>query len=394
MKNFLFSIAAIAMLVGCGSKDDDTPPNGGNGNGGNGTTTPTTQNNYLPAKKVKEIVSNFIEVKNRDYNGNDPAPSISSVLQPTLNRQEFVLKMVRFLYEYDNQGRIKKITTKEEGENDIVKTFDYKATSVKITVPNEDTGVIETVEWGLNAAGNVLALGTYDSKQRLANVNDVGVFEWTNDNLTKIIEKKNRNGKVITYGSKLSYGNELNKNKFLMYNFEGDAVSSYMQYFNFQIGWIQGVAPKNLLQQMVLTKDGTALNYTHNYTYTFDNDGFVKTINETRNARAGSNTGLGYFTDADYLTKLNTLITNIQNGTEKSKKYQLISDKSDEKVFDIIIPIKVEKDKNGKTIDLTVNKVARHTFKLKTKNGTQVIDNINIDISYNSDMTTTYQLNY
>ena len=72
----------------------------------------------------------------------------------------------------------------------------------------------------------------------------------------------------------------------------------------------------------------------------------------------------------------------------------MISDKSDEKVFDIIIPIKVEKDKNGKTIDLTVNKVARHTFKLKTKNGTQVIDNINIDISYNSDMTTTYQLNY
>ena len=35
MKKILFSIAAIAMLVGCGSKDDDTP-NGGNGNGGNG----------------------------------------------------------------------------------------------------------------------------------------------------------------------------------------------------------------------------------------------------------------------------------------------------------------------------------------------------------------------
>ena len=179
-----------------------------------------------------------------------------------------------------------------------------------------------------------------------------------------------------------------------MYNFEGDAVSSYMQYFNFQIGWIQGVAPKNLLKQVVLTKEEAPLNYICNYTYTFDADGFVKTINETRNARAGSNTGLGYFTDADYLTKLNTLITNIQNGTEKSRKYRLVSDKDDEKVFDIIIPIKVEKDKNGKTINLTVNKVARHTFKFKTENGAQVIDNINIDISYNSDMTTTYQLNY
>jgi hypothetical protein len=265
---------------------------------------------------------------------------------------------------------------------------------VKITFPNEDTGGIENREVGLNAAGNMLGLGTYDSNQRLTK-GSRGDFEWTNDNLTKISEKRNWRGKVTTVANQLSYNNNLNKNKFLLYNFEGDnIVGSYMQYFEFRIGWIQGVAPKNLLQQMVLTEDGTVLNYTYNYTYTFDTDGFVKTINETRNARAGSNTGLGYFTDADYLTKLTTLITNIQNGTEKSRKYQLVSDKSDEKVFDIIIPIKVEKDKNGKTIDLTVNKVARHTFKLKTENGAQVVDNIDVEISYNSDMTTTYQLNY
>ena len=246
---------------------------------------------------------------------------------------------------------------------------------------------------GLNAAGNMLGLGTYDSNQRLTK-GSRGDFEWTNDNLTKISEKRNWRGKVTTVANQLSYNNNLNKNKFLLYNFEGDAVTSYAQYFDFQIGWIQGVAPKNLLQKMVLTEDGTVLNYTYNYTYTFDTDGFVKTINETRNARAGSNTGLGVVTDTNYLTKLTTLITNIQNGTEKNKKYQLVSDKSDEKVFDIIIPIKVEKDKNGKTIDLTVNKVARHTFKLKTENGAQVVDNIDVKISYNSDMTTTYQLNY
>ena len=387
MKNFLFSIAAIAMLVGCGSKDDDTPPNGGNG-----TTTPTTQSDYLPTKKVSTISCNFIIVE-IDYTGGAPAPSLESALEPSLNGQKFVAKTLNFAYEYDEKGRIKKITRKEEGKSDNVKTFTYGANSVKITFPNEDTGGIENREVGLNAAGNMLGLGTYDSNQRLTN-GSRGDFEWTNDNLTKISEKRNWRGKVTTVANQLSYNNNLNKNKFLLNNFEGDIVGSYMQYFEFRIGWLQGVAPKNLLQKMVLTEDGTVLNYTYNYTYTFDTNGFVKTINETRNARAGSNTGLGYFTDADYLTKLNTLITNIQNGTEKSKKYQLISDKSDEKVFDIIIPIKVEKDKNGKTIDLTVNKVARHTFKLKTKNGTQVIDNIGIDISYNSDMTTTYQLNY
>ena len=387
MKKILFSVAAMAMLVGCGSKDDDTPPNGGNG-----TTTLTTQSDYLPTKKVKTITCKSIIVE-IDYTGGAPAPSLESALEPSLNGQKFVAKTLNFAYEYDEKGRIKKITRKKEGKSDNVKTFIYGANSVKITFPNEDTGGIENREVGLNAAGNMLGLGTYDSNQRLTN-GSRGDFEWTNDNLTKISEKRNWRGKVTTVANQLSYNNNLNKNKFLLYNFEGDAVTSYAQYFDFQIGWIQGVAPKNLLQQMVLTEDGTTLNYTNNYTYTFDTDGFVKTINETRNARAGSNTGLGVVTDADYLTKLTTLITNIQNGTEKSRKYQLVSDKSDEKVFDIIIPIKVEKDKNGKTIDLTVNKVARHTFKLKTENGAQVVDNIRVEISYNSDMTTTYQLNY
>lgn len=387
MKKFLFSVAAMAMLVGCGSKDDDTPPNGGNG-----TTTLTTQSDYLPTKKVKTITCKSIIVE-IDYTGGAPAPSLESALEPSLNGQKFVAKTLNFAYEYDEKGRIKKITRKEEGKSDNVKTFIYGDSFVKITFPNEDTGSVENLEMGLNAAGNMLGLGTYDSNQRLTK-GSRGDFEWTNDNLTKISEKRNWRGKVTTVANQLSYNNNLNKNKFLLYNFEGDAVTSYAQYFDFQIGWIQGVAPKNLLQQMVLTEDGTILNYTHNYTYTFDTDGFVKTINETRNARAGSNTGLGVVTDADYLTKLTTLITNIQNGTEKNKKYQLVSDKSDEKVFDIIIPIKVEKDKNGKTIDLTVNKVARHTFKLKTENGAQVVDNIDVKISYNSDMTTTYQLNY
>ena len=387
MKKILFSIAAMAMLVGCGSKDDDTPPNGGNG-----TTTPTTQSDYLPTKKVKTITCKAIIVE-IDYTGATPAPSLESTLEPTLNGQKFVAETLNFAYEYDEKGRIKKITRKEEGKSDNVKTFTYGANSVKITFPNEDTRGVENLEMGLNAAGNMLGLGTYDSNQRLTK-GSRGDFEWTNDNLTKISEKRNWRGKVTTVANQLSYNNNLNKNKFLLYNFEGDAVTSYAQYFDFQIGWIQGVAPKNLLQKMVLTEDGTVLNYTYNYTYTFDTDGFVKTINETRNARAGSNTGLGFVTDTNYLTKLTTLITNIQNGTEKSRKYQLVSDKSDEKVFDIIIPIKVEKDKNGKTIDLTVNKVARHTFKLKTENGAQVVDNIDVEISYNSDMTTTYQLNY
>ena len=391
MKKFLFSIAAMAMLVGCGSKDDDTP-NGDDGKGGNGTTTPTTQSDYLPTKKVQTITCKAIIVE-IDYTGATPAPSLESTLEPTLNGQKFVAETLNFAYEYDEKGRIKKITRKKEGKSDDVKTFTYGANSVKITFPNEDTGGVENLEMGLNAAGNMLA-GTYDSNQRLTNTPKIGDFEWTNDNLTKISRKRNWDGKITTFANQLSYNNNLNKNKFLLYNFEGDAVTSYAQYFDFQIGWIQGVAPKNLLKQVVLTKEEAPLNYICNYTYTFDADGFVKTINESRNARAGWGTGFGSYAHDEYLEELETLITNIQNGTEKNKKYQLVSDKSDEKVFDIIIPIKVEKDKNGKTINLTVNKVARHTFKFKTENGKQVLDRVDISVDYNSDMTTTYQLNY
>ena len=187
MKKFLFSVAAMAMLVGCGSKDDDTP-NGGDGNGGNGTTTPTTQSDYLPTKKVKTITCKAIIVE-IDYTGATPAPSLESTLEPTLNGQKFVAKTLNFAYEYDEKGRIKKITTKEEGKSDNVKTFIYGDSSVKITFPNEDTGGVENLEMGLNAAGNMLGLGTYDSNQRLTK-GSRGDFEWTNDNLTKISEEK------------------------------------------------------------------------------------------------------------------------------------------------------------------------------------------------------------
>ena len=94
MKKILFSIAAIAMLVGCGSKDDDTP------NGGNGTTTPTTQSDYLPTKKVKTITCKSIIVE-IDYTGGAPAPSLESALEPSLNGQKFVSKNLNFAYEYD-----------------------------------------------------------------------------------------------------------------------------------------------------------------------------------------------------------------------------------------------------------------------------------------------------
>ena len=123
MKRFLLSLLALATLVGCNSKDDNTP-------------TPAKplleqQQAYLPTKKVKTITCNFIIVE-IDYTGGAPAPSLESTLEPSLNGQKFVAKTLNFAYEYDEKGRIKKITRKEEGKSDNVKTFIYGDSSVKI----------------------------------------------------------------------------------------------------------------------------------------------------------------------------------------------------------------------------------------------------------------------
>ena len=65
MKKFLLSLLATATLVGCGSKDDNTP------------TPPQRpdftkeQQNYLPTKKVKHVTASYVET---DYeNGSYPS---------------------------------------------------------------------------------------------------------------------------------------------------------------------------------------------------------------------------------------------------------------------------------------------------------------------------------
>ena len=394
MKKFLLSLLATATLVGCGSKDDNTP------------TPPQRpdftkeQQNYLPTKKVKHVTATYVEVGYE--NGSYSPVEYKDFLKPELNqRQKFTVKTMEYFYEYDNVGRITKITYKREGSSDIVSTLTYSNISVTITTPPPYDGIREpqSIEYGLNSSGNILSIGIYNEKQQLKNSVYAGAFTWENDNLTKMSRKVTRNGVVKERGLKFSYNSATNKNKFYLLNAIGDDIRSYQEYFALSIAVIKGVAPKNLPIE-VSPLEGNDPYSSHferpvSFSYTFDSDEFVKTIAEKENKFVpGSlysyvpNNGNNEI--ATYWSELQTLIANIENKTVTDKSYKLISDDGSTRIFEITVPVKVEKDSNGKTINLNVNKVCKFTVSYNNTSAT----NISMDASYNADIITNYELNY
>ena len=282
MKKFLLSLLAMTTLVGCGSKDDNNP------------TPPQRpdftkeQQNYLPTKKVKHVTATYVEA---DYeNGSYPSVQYKDFLNPELNQgQKFTVKTMEYLYEYDNAGRITKVTFKREGDSDIVSTLTYSNISVTITTPPPYDGIREprSIEYGLNSSGNILSLGVYNEKQQLKNSMSAGTFTWENDNLTKISRKITRNGVVKERGVKFSYNSATNKNKFYLLDHTGDDIRSYQEYFALSIAIIKGAAPKNLPIEATPLEENDSYSSRFerpvSFSYTFDSDEFVKTIAEKEN---------------------------------------------------------------------------------------------------------------
>ena len=394
MKKFLLSLLATATLVGCGSKDDNepTPPQR--------PDFTKEQQNYLPSKKVKHVTASYVEAGYE--NGSYPSVEYKDFLKPELNqRQKFIVKTMEYFYEYDSAGRITKVTFKREGSSDIVSTLAYSDISVTITAPPPYDGIREpqSIEYGLNSSGNILSIGIYNEKQQLKNSVYAGAFTWENDNLTKMSRKVTRNGVVKERGLKFSYNSATNKNKFYLLNAIGDDIRSYQEYFALSIAVIKGAAPKNLPTE-VSPLEGNDPYSSHferpvSFSYTFDSDEFVKTIAEKENKFVPGSL-YSYVPDngnneiATYWSELQTLIANIENKTVTDKSYKFISDDGSTRIFEITVPVKVEKDSNGKTINLNVNKVCKFTVSYNNTSAT----NISMEASYNADMITNYELNY
>lgn len=393
MKRFLLSLLALATLVGCNSKDDNTP-------------TPAKplseqQQSYLPTKKVKRISCTYIDEGTTTSTNNS-----NSYLEAELYDQTYTLRTAEYLYEYDNAGRINKVTIKQEGKPEDVRTFTYKDYSVIITGPY-DTEVngeydVQAVEFGLNAAGNTLGFGMYNEKQQLKSV-DNDIITWENDNITKIISKDDREGNKILE-TVLTYYNNENKNKFNVFSFDSNRERSFMHYFEMPIALIIGASPKNLPKKVITPSsryNGEIENKIIEFAYTFDSDGFVKNITENEYLRMGTSVS-AYYQDSSYganyaTTMSNTLqdlMTKIDNGTVTDKSYKIINNKQDERVIQFTIPIKVEKDSNGKPLNLIVNKICDYKFYYTTENNQKKLSQIKLDITFKPHLVTHYELHY
>ena len=392
MKRFLLSLLALATLVGCNSKDDNTP-------------TPAKplseqQQTYLPTKKVKRISCTYID-EGTTTSTNDS----NSYLEAELYNQTYTLRTAEYLYEYDNAGRINKITIKQEGKPEDVRTFTYKDYSVIITAPY-DTEVngeydVQAVEFGLNTAGNTLGFGMYNEKQQLKSVGGKNIT-WENDNITKIISKEDREGNKILE-TVLTYYNNENKNKFNVFSFDSNRERSFMHYFEMPIALIIGASPKNLPKKVIAPSsryNREIENKIIEFAYTFDSDGFVKNITENEYLRMGTSVRTYYqnsYGTNDATTMSNTLqdlMTKIDNGTVTDKSYKIINNKQNERVIQFTIPIKVEKDSNGKPLNLIVDKICDYKFYYTTENNQKKLSQIELDITFKPHLVTHYELHY
>lgn len=392
MKRFLLSLLALATLVGCNSKDDNTP-------------TPAKplleqQQAYLPTKKVKRISCTYIDEGTTTSTNNS-----NSYLEAELYDQTYTLRTAEYLYEYDNAGRINKVTIKQEGKPEDVRTFTYKDYSVIITGPY-DTEVngeydVQAVEFGLNAAGNTLGFGMYNEKQQLKSV-DNDIITWENDNITKIISKDDREGNKI-FETVLTYYNNENKNKFNVFSFDSNRERSFMHYFEMPIALIIGASPKNLPKKVIAPSsryNREIENKIIEFAYTFDSDGFVKNITENEYLRMGTSVRTYYqnsYGTNDATTMSNTLqdlMTKIDNGTVTDKSYKIINNKQNERVIQFTIPIKVEKDSNGKPLNLIVDKICNYKFYYTTENNQKKLSQIELDIIFKPHLVTHYELHY
>ena len=393
MKRFLLSLLALATLVGCNSKDDNTP-------------TPAKplseqQQSYLPTKKVKRISCTYIDEGTTTSTNNS-----NSYLEAELYDQTYTLRTAEYLYEYDNAGRINKVTIKQEGKPEDVRTFTYKDYSVIITGPY-DTQVngeydVQAVEFGLNTAGNTLGFGMYNEKQQLKSVGN-DIITWENDNITKIISKDDRDGNKILE-TVLTYYNNENKNKFNVFPFDFSRESRcFMKYFEMPIALIIGASPKNLPKKVITPSsryNGEIENKIIEFAYTFDSDGFVKNITENEYLRMGTSVGTYYqnsYGTNDATTMSNTLqdlMTKIDNATVTDKSYKIINNKQDERVIQFTIPIKVEKDSNGKPLNLIVDKICDYKFYYTTENNQKKLWQIQLDIIFKPHLVTHYELHY
>ena len=368
MKKILtLALIAVITLASCGKSDDSPTPN-------------NIENQEL--KKIKEVQIAFLQ---ENYN-------------PNYNYEEYELPYTYTLmnrtisYEYDTEGRISKVITKDEGKKEVVHQVTYEAG--KIVVTSSDGGKIEypLSDKGFLSSSNVPYF--YDEKGQLSIAEER--FYWENGNLSQIIEKKEKGDK--TNVTKLTYYPNENKNKFFIFNIEGNAVNAYMLYLGFQKLLPIGVPTKNLVKTLKTTYEhkgyfvGTTT-LTTSFDYTYDADGYVTSIKENRKGDEGIGSSGGSY-DELLLQKLEQLMRDIDNGTIKNKTYKVHQNDNGVYHIDVTHLYHITKDTNGKDIDLKYEILKSYKFTYTEANGVRKYNSYDEVELKNRDASTTYKITY
>ncbi|ATA67362.1 hypothetical protein CGC48_01210 [Capnocytophaga cynodegmi] len=382
-RNVLLTMTALLTLwvASCGKSDSDAP---------------ITPEDKTPMKRIKEVNFAYIDdenVLNIDLITNmHTTQNWSDIYNEKINKS-YTLKTAKVSYEYNEAGKITKLTESYEGREDRVKQFSYVGNEMTLTFKN-DEGKLESQKVQLDKNGNPILKGyVFNDEGQMIEHRDEKLT-WENGNLQKVKREQLIFGEKQIIEHHFSYYTDKpNKNNFFLWDVEGLVHANYGLYFGDRIAIPYGTATKNLVKSLVFFSDG-AESFRNDYSYTYDNEGYVIAIKEEA---YGSNVGsytISYPEGEPQLQLFKGFAERVQQGTEKGYTYKLVSDTNGKEVFEIVQPIKVTKDVNGKLINLLVDKVYKHTINYTENNGTRTYKEFELKVFFREHMVTNYQINY
>ncbi|PBN47973.1 hypothetical protein [Capnocytophaga sputigena] len=313
MKNFLFSLLAVAALAACSKNDDDNNNNsGGNGNGGT-TSTTVTSTTQTPTVKVERMISfrqngkHTYEVVYHYENGKINSSSERKLINGVQTGTTRIINL-----KYDAQGRIQEIKkAREDGsfdEEDDTETFFYDASGnlerKEITHPMKSNGN-GTIEYKYENS----KLKQFTYKQSLNNGKKrykTQIFSYTNENITVNIKEYNTNAQEVIEDSSvststtiytLSNGNvvkkeETRKDGKTVTTFKHDNAKTlfslrpffvYPEYFNEIDVNKNNITFKEVIDTYSHNGQTNTYKSTYRYEYEYTPEGYPKTIKEFRN---------------------------------------------------------------------------------------------------------------
>lgn len=373
-KNLLtaMTMALTLWVVSCGKNENNVPDK---------------PEDKTPAKKITQVDANYIDIEHHST-----SDIVENFFPNNIVGHIYTLKNFKIVYEYNEAGKISKIIETEAGREDNVYEFLYQGNKMTFKLKN-DNGQVVSHEYTLNKNGNIEDFRIkFNEQEQLTRYKEDKLI-WENGNLVTVENEKIFGGEKELFEHQFSYYTDKpNKNKFLMWNIEGQVHVSYGKYFGLDIGFPLAAPTKNLVKSVTFLAN-KKVGYANEYSYTYDEEGFVKTITESSTIEDTTYSVEGTLEKSES-DRLKQFVERIKNGTEKGFSYKLISEANGKHTFEIAQPIKLTKDSKGTSIDLDLVKIYRYSVNYTENNGTRLYSYCKLDAKVQQKPRTTYAITY